>query len=97
MNDLILKLELLLVANNFSDCLQNLGSFKKQNRRRLEIENKDRANTFSNQKEKLIFVPNTGTIEQIAEDYVKLQRQHEMLMLESHKTTKLAQEAVVII
>ena len=45
----------------------------------------------------MIFLPNTVTIEQIAEDYVELQRQHEKLMLESHKTTKLAQEAVVII
>ena len=96
-NDLILKLRLLLVAKSSSDCLQNLRSFKKQSRRRLEIEFKDRANIFLNQKEKLIFLPNTVTIEQIAEDCVELQRQHEKLMLESHKTTKLAQEAVVII
>ena len=87
----------MLVAKSSSDCLQNLRSFKKQSRRRLEIEFKDRANIFLNQKEKLIFLPNTVTIEQIAEDYVELQRQHEKLMLESHKTTKLAQEAVVII
>ena len=85
------------MAKSSSDCLQNLRSFKKQSRRRLEIEFKDRANIFLNQKEKLIFLPNTVTIEQIAEDYVELQRQHEKLMLESHKTTKLAQEAVVII
>ena len=87
----------MLVAKSSSDCLQNLRSFKKQSRRRLEIEFKDRANIFLNQKEKLIFLPNTVTIEQIAEDCVELQRQHEKLMLESHKTTKLAQEAVVII
>ena len=85
------------MAKSSSDCLQNLRSFKKQSRRRLEIEFKDRANIFLNQKEKLIFLPNTVTIEQIAEDCVELQRQHEKLMLESHKTTKLAQEAVVII
>ena len=85
------------MAKSSSDCLQNLRSFKKQSRRRLEIEFKDRANIFLNQQEKLIFLPNTVTIEQIAEDYVELQRQHEKLMLESHKTTKLAQEAVVII
>ena len=85
------------MAKSSSDCLQNLRSFKKQSRRRLEIEFKDRANIFLNQKEKLIFLPNTVTIEQIAEDYVELQRQHEKLMLESLKTTKLAQEAVVII
>ena len=85
------------MAKSSSDCLQNLRSFKKQSRRRLEIEFKDRANIFLNQKEKLIFLPNTVTIEQIAEDYVELQRQHEKLMLESHKTTKLTQEAVVII
>ena len=94
---MILKLELLLVANNSSDCLQNLRSFKKLGRKRLEIEFKDRANIFLNQKEKLIFLLNRVTIEQIAEDYVELQRQQEMLILEFHKTTKLAQEAVVTI
>ena len=42
-NDLILKLEQLLVANNASDYLQNPKSFKKKIRRRLEIEFKARA------------------------------------------------------
>ena len=37
------------------------------------------------------------TIEQIAEDYWKLQKQHEKLMFESGKTRKLVLEAPVII
>ena len=45
-NDLVLKLEQLLVANNASDFLQNPKSFKKKKRRRLEIEFKARANIF---------------------------------------------------
>ena len=40
-NDVILKLEQLLVPNNASDCLQNPKSFKKKSRRRLETEFKD--------------------------------------------------------
>ena len=87
----------MLVANNASDCLQNPKSFKKKSRGRLEIEFKDRANIFLNQKGKLIFLPNTVTIEQIAEDYMELQKQHEKLMLESDKKRKLVQEAAVII
>ena len=96
-NDLILKLEQLLVANNASDCLQNPKSFKKKRRRRLEIEFKDRANIFLNREGKLIFLPNTVTIEQIAEDYMELKKQHKELMLESNKTMKLVQKAAVII
>ena len=42
-NDLILKLEQFLVAKNAGDCFQNLKSFKKKSRRRLESEFKDRA------------------------------------------------------
>ena len=95
-NDLILKLEQLLVANNASDCLQNPNSFKKRSRI-LEIEFKDRVNIFLNQKGKLIFLPNTVTVEQMVEDCVELEKQHEKLMLESNKTRKLAQEAAVII
>ena len=57
-NDLVLKLEQLLVANNASDCLQNPKSFKKKKRRRSEIEFKARANIFLKQKRKLIFLPN---------------------------------------
>ena len=96
-NNLILKLEQLLVANNTSDCLQNPKSFKKKSRRRLETEFKDRATIFLNQKGKLTFLPNTVTIEQTAEDYMELQKQHETLMLESDKTRKLVQEAAVTI
>ena len=96
-NDLILKLEQLLVANNASDCFQNPKSFKKKSSRRLEIEFKDIANIFLNQNGKLIFLPNTVNIEQTAEDYMELQRQHEKVMLESDKTRKLVQEAAVII
>ena len=36
-NDLILKLEPLLVGNKASACLQNFKSMKKKSRRRLEI------------------------------------------------------------
>ena len=96
-NDLILKLEQLLVANNTSDCLQTPKSFEKKSRRRLEIEVKDRANIFLDQKGKLIFLPNTVTIEQIAEDYMELKKKHEKLMLESDKTRKLVQGAAAIL
>ena len=84
------------IANNASDCLQNPNLSKKR-RRILEIEFKDRVNIFLNQKGKLIFLPNTVTVEQMVEDYVELQKQHEKLMLESNKTRKLVQEAAVII
>ena len=67
------------------DCLQNPKFFNKKSRRRLEIEFKDRANIFSNQKGKFIFLPNTVTIEQIAEYRMELQKHHEKLMLESDK------------
>ena len=76
-NDLILELEQLMVAKKASDCLQNPKFFKKKSRRRLEIEFKDRANIFINQKGNFIFLPNTVTIKQIAEDYMELQKQHE--------------------
>ena len=45
----------------------------------------------------MIFLPNTVTIKQIAEDYMELQKQHEKLTLESDNTRKLVQEAAVII
>ena len=96
-NDLILKFEQLLVAKNASDYLQNPKSFKKKSKRRLEIEFKDRANIFLNRKGKFIFLPNTVTIEQIAENYLELQTQHKKLMLESDKTRELVQEVAVII
>ena len=64
-NNLILKLEQFLVANNASDCLQNPRSFKKKSKRGLEIQFKDRANIFLNQKGKLIFLPNTVTINKL--------------------------------
>ena len=49
-NDLIIKLEQLVVANNNAkDCFRNRKSLKKKNRRRLEIEFKDGANIFLNQ------------------------------------------------
>ena len=96
-NDLILKLEQSLVANNARDCLQHLKSFKKKSRRRLEIEFKNRTNIFLNQRGKLIFLPNTVTIEEIAEDYMELQKQPEKLTLESDKTRKLVQKAAVMI
>ena len=52
---------------------------------------------YLNQKWKLIFLLNTVTIEQIVEDYMELQKQHEKLMLEFDKTRKLIQEAAIII
>ena len=45
----------------------------------------------------MIFLPNTVAIEQIAEDYMELPKQHEKSMLEFGKTRKLIQEATVII
>ena len=45
----------------------------------------------------MIFLPNAVAIEQIAEDYMELPKQHEKLMLEFDKTRKLIQEATVII
>ena len=96
-NDFILKLEQLLVANNASDCLQHPKSFKKKSRRRLKTEFKNRTNIFLNQRGKLIFLPNTVTIEEIAEDYMELQKNPEKLTLESDKTRKLVQKAAVMI
>ena len=61
-NDLILKLEQLLVVNNAIDSFQDSKSFKKKSRKKIEIQFKDRANIFLNQKGKLIFLPNTVTI-----------------------------------
>ena len=77
--------------------MQHLKSFKKKSRRRLEIEFKNRTNIFLNQRGKLIFLPNTVTIEEIAEDYMELQKQPEKLTLESDKTRKLVQKAAVMI
>ena len=45
----------------------------------------------------MIFLPNTVTREQITENYRKIQKQHENLMLESERTKKLVKEAVVIV
>ena len=84
----------MLFANNAGDCMQNAKSLKKS-RRRWEVKFKGIANIFLNQKEKLIFLPNTEIREQISEDYMKLQKQHEKQMLESDRTKNLVQEATV--
>ena len=52
--------------------MQNLNSFKKKSRKRLEVEFKYRANIFFNQMGKLLFLPNNVTREQTAEDYMEL-------------------------
>ena len=80
---MILNLEQLLAAYNASDCMLNPKSFKNKSKWRWEVEIKDRANIFLNKNGKLIYLPNSVIRKQITENYRKLQKQHEKLLLES--------------
>ena len=95
--NLTLEFKEMFRENNASNDGLDSKSFQKKARRKLDIEFGHVDEIFQNQRGKLVFLPNTVTRVQLANDYIELQKQLEKITSESDKSIKSVEEAAIIV